>query len=374
MELINEFLNRGEEIIFINGIENIDTCYWNIDNFKPFCKVSTSKFQNGINNLENKDNLEILQFRSKDFTIDSKKLNTLKNIKNLKKFTYDQSPLGYGIASSMQTLLKDHEPDLNKYKNLLERNIKTSIKIHKYIKNLLIKKKPSELYIFNGRIAESWPIVCLAKKFKINYFTYEVANLKKNTYQTYKNILPHLIQTKLKIPKNYKNKNFNNKIKLTREFVLKEKKLMNNLTFKNFSKTFEKDKLPANFDKNLRNICIFNSSIEESNSIKDLPLDIYENSNDAIFKILRDFKNNSNFLFYLRLHPNLSKKNFLSENFSTQFKEILMNGKKFKNLKIIWPEEKIDSYALILGCEKVITFGSTIGFWYTICSHTWITQ
>ena len=39
-----------------------------------------------------------------------------------------------------------------------------------------------------------------------------------------------------------------------------------------------------------------------------------------------------------------------------------MNGKKFKNLKIIWPEEKIDSYALILGCEKVITFGSTIGF------------
>ena len=34
---------------------------------------------------------------------------------------------------------------------------------------------------------------------------------------------------------------------------------------------------------------------------------------------------------------------------------------KHANLKIIMPEERIDSYALMESCEKIVTFGSTIG-------------
>ena len=45
---------------------------------------------------------------------------------------------------------------------------------------------------------------------------------------------------------------------------------------------------------------------------------------------------------------------------STQMLDYRNISKIYKNVKIIWPESNIDSYALIKKSEKIITFGSTI--------------
>ena len=194
--------------------------------------------------------------------------------------------MGYGIASSVQTLLKDHNPDLkiNKVNKLYKKCFKTSILIYKNLKEIFKKIKPDKIYIFNGRIAESWPIVCLSKKLKINYFTYEVAQVKKGFYRITKNQLPHLKFLDLKKTKNSK-KNLNIIIKKIIKFIFKNKIMMKDLNFNVYANKFEKKKLPKTFNKNVKNICIFNSSIEESHSIKGLRINIYKDRTMLFLKL-----------------------------------------------------------------------------------------
>ena len=74
------------------------------------------------------------------------------------------------------------------------------------------------------------------------------------------------------------------------------------------------------------------------------------------FKILNHFKKFKEYFFFIKLHPNMR---IISIN-STQMLDYRNISKIYKNVKIIWPESNIDSYALIKKSEKIITFGSTI--------------
>jgi hypothetical protein len=46
---------------------------------------------------------------------------------------------------------------------------------------------------------------------------------------------------------------------------------------------------------------------------------------------------------------------------TSQLVDIRKLGERFANLRVIWPHDSIDSYALLDACEKTLTFGSTIG-------------
>ena len=62
-------------------------------------------------------------------------------------------------------------------------------------------------------------------------------------------------------------------------------------------------------------------------------------------------------MFYLRVHPHMKD---LSKT-TSQLVDIRNLSSRFGNLYVIWPEDIVDSYALMDVCEKTITFGSTIG-------------
>ena len=362
LDIINNFLANGDFVYLVDCIGKVESTYWNIFNSSTYNDVLKSKVKIGLNLLRNKKNLKIIQLKNSK---EIQKINppNIKKISDIIKFKHDNVLLGYGIASSVQTLFKDHNPNLKKniVNKLYKKCFKTSISMYQSLKEIFKEIEPDKVYIFNGRIAESWPIVCLSKKLKIDYFTYEVAQVKKGFYRIIKNQLPHLKFLNLKKTKNPK-KNLKINTNEITKFIFKNKVTMKNLNFKVYANKFEKKKLPKKFNKNVKNICIFNSSIEESHSIKGLKVNIYKDSNNAIFKIVNNFKNREDIFFYLRVHPNIGKTGPASIDFSSQLKEIISNCKKIKNLKIIWPEEKIDSYELLKNCEKVISFGSTIGF------------
>ena len=58
------------------------------------------------------------------------------------------------------------------------------------------------------------------------------------------------------------------------------------------------------------------------------------------------------------MHPNLTK---AKRNKTTQIKEINELKLKYKNLTVIEPDEKVDTYALIDAASKVVTCTSTVG-------------
>ena len=365
LELINYALKNDDEVILINAIHGLDSTYWNPFLFKPFQNLCSSKFERSIEKLKKNKNFKLIYFENKNLNLNKVKIPNLSSISKLRKIKFDNASIGYGIASSVQTLLKDNKPNLELKQNkvLIHKKYFTSIKIYKFVKKIILEYQPNEVFIFNGRINESWTIVCLAEKYKIDYFTYEVANLKNSYYEIHKNKLPMFYDYNIKFPKKINKLKVLRKKKQVDKFINKDPIFFNNLSWINHTISFKKNHLPKNFNKKLRNICIFNNSLEELDSVRERTLTNQNKSpNDIIFKIIKKFSKDKNFFFYLRLHPNLIVKNILTKNITTQFKEIIKRGKNYNNLKIIWPEEKFDSYELLKNCEKTITFGSTIGF------------
>ena len=83
----------------------------------------------------------------------------------------------------------------------------------------------------------------------------------------------------------------------------------------------------------------------------------------GIGQIMESFKSDDRYMFYLRVHPHMIE---VSKNIS-QLKDIRKLSQTYKNLHVIWPEEPVDTYALMDACEKTIAFGATVGleaaFW-----------
>jgi hypothetical protein len=46
---------------------------------------------------------------------------------------------------------------------------------------------------------------------------------------------------------------------------------------------------------------------------------------------------------------------------TSQLADIKKLVSEFNNLTVIWPKDQVDSYSLLDACDKIITFGSTIG-------------
>ena len=203
LELINDALKNDEEVILVNAIYGLDSTYWNHFLFAPFQNLCNSKFERSIKKLKNNKNFKLIYFKNKNFNIGKIKNSQISSINKLRKIKLYSSPIGYGIASSIQTLLKDNKPNLGLKQNrdLIHKKYVTSIKIYNFIKQIILEYQPNEIFIFNGRINESWTIVCLAEKYKINYFTYEIANLKNSYYEIHKNTLPMFYDYNIKFPK-----------------------------------------------------------------------------------------------------------------------------------------------------------------------------
>jgi hypothetical protein len=363
LEIIKSKIDLNENVTLYKCNDKIPTCFWNNSRVQQICNICKSKFGNAINLLDLEKKIIIKNF---DLTKYSEiQIKYPKNIELLPKFVFDKAKLGIGAFSSLISKYKDYQLQVLP-KKIYFREIELAVKTYLFFLNEWQNKKPDKVYIFNGRITEYFSIIAVCKKLNINFFTYETAAsaekyvlLKNTTVHDYENI-------KKEIPKKiYLNKKIKKDIK---KFLDNKKKKIIKLdvfSHLNFTKKMKTNYLPNKFNYSKRNIVIFNSSIDESASLIDASENkvvntIYSDDNIGIIKILNSFKNNKDFYFYIRAHPNLLSKNYLfRKNSQIIFLEQIKNN--FNNAEIIMPDSMVDSYALMRNCEKVLTFGSSMG-------------
>jgi hypothetical protein len=130
-------LANGDFVYLVDCIGKVESTYWNIFNSSTYNDVLKSKVKIGLNLLRNKKNLKIIQLKNSK---EIQKINppNIKKISDIIKFKHDNVLLGYGIASSVQTLFKDHNPNLKKniVNKLYKKCFKTSISIYKILKEI----------------------------------------------------------------------------------------------------------------------------------------------------------------------------------------------------------------------------------------------
>lgn len=354
LELIREHEQAGDSVRVLQCSGLLTNCHWNPDHINSKCAMCRSKFKIGWDVLNPGENVVLQEFSK--IKVNALNFPNFQSIDDIKKFKYDNENIGYGVVSSLGSIIGDHRFDTKKYKDEIYRGLSTAIEVYTTLKREFLDFRPDLVYLFNGRTATHLPAKLLCKRMGIEYITYEVSR-KLNSYRLVKNASVHEV-----IPLDVVNgirSNWNALQKKEAESFFIRKRIGKDFNkFSSFTKNQTIGKLPIGFNKHKKNIAIFNSTIDEYASIESFENAIYEPDETAgISKILETFLQDTNYMFYLRVHPNMANR----ANNMSQLDDIRVLSSKFSNLCVIWPKERIDSYALIDACQKIITFGSTTG-------------
>lgn len=349
LELLQKYTDENAEIHVIKCSGQLGSCYINSTHNIFGCAmcISSRDTFHGKFNIKRSHVYQIKEFNP---IVEIPPFETLDQLLN---FYYKDIPVGRGAASSAISLFKDYEIRKNdpRQQGLIEELIITSINVTESFFELLEKESFDELVLFNGRFAELYPAMEIAKQKGIPFYTYE-RGATESRYQLFKNALPHSIERRTE----YMNQLWEISGPEKEEVAINWFESQVN-SAEGFSKQFTAHqvvgKLPTQFDKNKTNIAIFTSSDHETKVIEEWQFGAYKHQNQAIVRIVEHFKDNKDIHFYLRVHPHLRGVD------SVQTREI--NEFKSDNLTVIDSHSDIGTYTLIKEADKVISFGSTTG-------------
>ena len=278
------------------------------------------------------------------------------SIKEALEYNYEGYNLGLGPVSCIMTLTRDYNFDIKKWNKDIKKFFETEYLVIENIKELHKTYNFNELCLFNGRMPFVYSALAFAKKHNILYTTYtSAANVTK--IRALKNTVPHDFNNWKKEVSEYWQKDDENKIELADKWF-KDRRAGKFQALESYTKDQIKDSLPKNWDETKENIVFFNSSIDEVYAFDSWKHPFKENENKILKEMFEHYKNDETKHFYLRIHPNLTR---AKKKKTTQIREINEFKKLYKNLTVIEPDEKVDTYALIESASKVITSFSTIG-------------
>lgn len=350
LELIKKSVDEKNKTHVLRCRGFLQSCFQNQKNSKLRCKYCISKVDYGLNMIKN-----INIHDQKNIKVEIPNEYEINSFDKILNYKYENINIGKGVVSSLISIIRDHKFDVEKHQILIKKSFYSAILNFENFKLFLNQINPDNVFFFNGRFSEIFSLIELCKAKNINFYTHERGSTNYK-FMLRKNNIPHSIDfttNEIKMIWNAK-KNEVNKEKIGKSFFEERIKGIDQ-NWISFSKEQEKNKLPNNFNSSKINISIFNSSIDEYETIPDFKNLIYKDDNDGIKKICESFITNKNLHFYLRVHPNLKNLN------NTQIFEIRNIDSQFENITVIYPEEKIDSYELIKKSDAVITFNSTIG-------------
>lgn len=361
IEIIEDHLKTNNVILLkCNGA--LANCFYNMDHNFFKCMICRSNYDKRLKLIDktNIHNLKVIEFpKSKKVKNSFINFNKIKNVESIINFNYKNHDIGYGIASSIISYLRDHNFSIKNNLSLLKKTTKSSIQVVNFLNEFITTNHVDKFLIFNARIHNYQAIKLVADRFKIPFASYELSS-KKNSYNLWNNRPIHspypikfFNKAKAKLSKNSEKKICD--LFYNRRYGINVENLIN------FTKKQIIRQLPDNFSVSKRNISIFISSLDEYYCVKDWNFFFSRDSSETLDRILNIFSKNSNFHFFIRMHPNLAGLK------NSQTEDLFSIGNKYQNVTIIPPEHPVDTYELLEKSEKIITFGSTIGleatFW-----------
>ncbi len=346
LEILNTLReDENHEITVLSCNAKLEGCFYNPTKSPIACALCESRSQTlfkkqGINSktLENSIN-------------EHQGMPMIENLEHLESLEYNGINVGRGVASSFISISRDFSVEDPRHFLKIQSLYSQAVTAYDMFAKALSNYKPNEVYLFNGRFAESHVLIQLCKKNNITYYTHEAAST--GNYLVFKNSLPHSIRYRKDLMKEiWEKENEKHREEVAVSFYTNKRKGTFQETYRH-TQNQQLNTLPKKWDTSKTNVTIFNSSEDEMKVIDEWKHDYYKSQNQAIKKICSNFLDQEEIHFTLRVHPNLGSVD------NEQSREISMFN--FKNLSIIKPFDKVDSYALIENSDLVISFGSTIG-------------
>ncbi|MFT5168872.1 MAG: hypothetical protein ACI8P3_004117, partial [Saprospiraceae bacterium] len=190
LELLDKLTIQGHEVHMVSCNNVLNSCYFNPSHNIvgcAICEAKTSKHYNLYNSAQ-------LKKHKLDYYPQIEKIQFpfFSTIDDLLDYEYKNINIGRGVASSVISLFRETNINSHSHKDLIEQEIKMAINVMLNFEKLITQISPDCIYLFNGRFAESHPVIELAKLNNITYKTLEKGTTY-GSYDAYTNSLPHSI-------------------------------------------------------------------------------------------------------------------------------------------------------------------------------------
>lgn len=318
------------------------------------CKKRTSAV------LETIPNINVI--KQKDVLKNKTEHNHFKynSLKELNKIEYKGFEIGYGVSSYYISLTRNLNPLITpKLKRILDDWLDISM-THTDIAEKVITNEYNCVYVINGRLFDSKPYqeVAFARGIHVTLGESYIAIDGKIVRMNFDNVRVHSVVGNCDNIRRFWDES---------KLPLEERRQVAASFFEKRANAIKTDDkvytagqtkglLPDDWDSNKTNIGIFNSSEDEFAAIggEFEKNNLFVSQLDGIKFLLENTKD-PNIHFYLRIHPNLM-------NIKYKYHTDLYNfPKQYKNITVIPGSSPVSSYSLLNACDRVITFGSTMG-------------
>lgn len=361
LEYAIERVESGNEVYMIECDYKQGNCQHNINGSRLTCAYCYHSMKGAIRRCGLLNKVHFLRLSGIIRPEDEKNAEDVdvnfSNIQELKDLTYKGAHLGYGAFSSYVTFSRNVMPDVtDAFKRYIKRLYRTEVIVYDALERLHQEIHFDEIIFHNGRFSQFKPFLEFAKLNGIDYIATEVivrnGRLMKNNFV---NDIPHSIEAiAQKVIRNWDMANPIEREEIGRSFFERRKKGVA-AGDKVFTKDQHAGEMPDDWNENVENISIFNSSEDEFCAVSkewDSYL-MFPNQYVALKTIFDHYKDDKTKHFYLRIHPNLKNVPYKSH--------LSLYDLKYDNVTIIPANSSISSYTLLDNSDKIIIFDSTMG-------------
>lgn len=360
-ELVNN--DNVNKVFVLTCDGSLLPCYSNMEENKLKC--IRCKFNRNVALARFGD--KVIEYRIND----SKKQYThkweYKTVKEIKSLEYNGVKIGYGALSSYISATRNQSPRIDKeFMEYFDKMLNYQVDIVRSLENIVEKHEIIQVWMFNGRTADSRPVYDYCRYNDIEVHCLEMIKKSEEAYfvNNFLNSLPHDIDYNNNRMNEVWGENVDAKAyEIGSSFFKDRRKGKVVRDRRSYVADQDKDLVPDGIRMGKKIIVIFNSSEDEFSAVGDIfeSKSIFDSQIEGIRWILKHFEEESGFQFVVRLHPNL-------KGIQYSYHTSLLNlDEKYGNVIIVPAESSVSSYSLLSIANCVVSFGSSMGieavFW-----------
>ncbi|UOF02252.1 capsular polysaccharide export protein, LipB/KpsS family [Bdellovibrio reynosensis] len=352
---------EGHEITYITCGAYLDNCYGSPLKNNLCCQVCIKGYSRNLAPLESDTfrHKVLANYHTAEIDADITEFDyEFSSTEQLKEKFFNGTDVGYAALSSFISNTRNMNPLMTGFtKKVLTTMLKTAVRMSRVCVEIEKAERPDKVIIFNGRMPETRPILRHFQKKGIPVDIMEVVPKDLNggfRKFVFKNSLPHSIE--------YFRKQIDDlwdadpvKARERGESFFQNRRKAEFAGDKIYTKDQTPDLLPNSWNKEARNIVIFNSSEDEFAAIgAEWENKLFASQIEGIEYIFNLVDKYPNSNIYLRVHPNLKKIRY-------KYHTNLYGLKNHPRIHVIPSDSKVSTYAMVDAANVVVSFGTSVG-------------
>lgn len=351
LELVQAHLTAGDSVDYIACTGELPCCDFNASRVPAQCQSCSGRRDHGLEMLDGP--VRKIPFRLAGLSPPHwPAIRTSDELKGMRLENFD---LGFAVLSTIISMVRDPEPDLERLQPFVQRFLDAAWMTWEHTRQYIAERSPQRVYVFNGRFAAMRAVLRACESAGTPCVVHE-RGCDQNHFELYEGHLPHdIARMAQRMREHWEQAPCPVEREVAAAAWYEGRRNRAGRDWISFTRGQEPGRLPSGFEAGKPNLTFFSSSEDEFAAISDeWHQGIYPAQIDGIAALCRELASlRPDLKIWLRMHPNQGG----ADNQSVRE----MRRLDLPNLVVLPPESPVDSYALMDASSRVATFGSSTG-------------